>query len=150
MERIAHAVRLLERLMISGNELVTRELNEESFKGLSLEQYEVLNYLKVKGDKYPGEIAKFQGVQKSAVSNRLSKLLAQGYIDYIPSPSGDKRYKHVHITAEGEEILAQIHTKYSVLIQDWFADFEEDEQLETFIKLLTIIQQRIDEKGEKA
>lgn len=87
MERIAHAIKLLERVMISGNELVTKELNEDAFKGLSLEQYEVLNYLNIQGDKYPSEIAKFQNVQKSAVSNRLSKLLTHGYIEYVPSPA---------------------------------------------------------------
>lgn len=150
MERIAHAIKLLERVMISGNELVTKELNEDEFKGLSLEQYEVLNYLNIQGDKYPSEIAKFQNVQKSAVSNRLSKLLTHGYIEYVPSPTGDKRYKLVHLTTQGAAVLTQINNQYCALIEEWFADFEEDEQLETFIKLLTIIQQRIDEKGEKA
>ena len=150
MERIAHAISLLERVMISGNELVTKQLNEENFKGLSLEQYEVLNYLKIQGDKYPSEIAKFQGVQKSAVSNRLSKLLTQGYIEYVSSPTGDKRYKHVHLTDAGIALLTQINEKYCALIQGWFEDFEEDEQLENFISTLTMIQQRIDEKGAKA
>jgi len=150
MERVSQAIKLLERVMISGTDLVTKQLGEEAFKGLSIEQYEVLNFLQVQGDKYPSEIAKFQGVQKSAVSNRLSKLLAHGYIEYVPSPTGDKRYKHVHLTTQGEAVVTQINNQYCALIEEWFADFEEDEQLETFIKLLTIIQQRIDEKGAKA
>lgn len=143
MGKLHEAIELFEHVMISANEKITHELDEQAFKGLSIEQYEVLAFLKVKGDKTPGEIALFQNIKKSAMSNRLSKLLAQGYITYMPAPAGDKRSKHVHITDAGLAITDTIQQRYRGIIADLFEDMQEDEDLETFIRLLKLIQSRL-------
>lgn len=143
MGKLHEAIELFEHVMISANEKITHELDEQAFKGLSIEQYEVLAFLKVKGDKTPGEIALFQNIKKSAMSNRLSKLLAQGYITYMPAPAGDKRSKHVHITDAGLAITDTIQQRYRDIIADLFEDMQEDEDLETFIRLLKLIQSRL-------
>lgn len=80
MENIRVAMMLLEDIFVTANEKMMRQLEADVLKGLSLEQYSVLAFLKLKGDKTPGEIATFKNVTKSALSNRLSKLFAQGYI----------------------------------------------------------------------
>lgn len=143
MGKLHEAIELFEHVMISANEKITHELDEQAFKGLSIEQYEVLAFLKVKGDKTPGEIALFQNIKKSAMSNRLNKLLAQGYITYMPVPTGDKRSKHVHITDAGLAITDAIQQHYRGIIADLFEDMQEDEDLETFIRLLKLIQSRL-------
>lgn len=143
MKNLHEAMMLLEDIMITANEKITRELDAETLHGLSFEQYDVLAFLKLKGDKTPGEIAMFKNVTKSAMSNRLSKLLAQGYITYMPAPAGDKRSKHVHLTKEGLKVATDIQQRYQAVIAEMFEDLQENEDLTTFIRILKIVQGRL-------
>lgn len=147
MSHVHEAIQLFEDIVIQSNERITRELDEEVLKGISLELYEVLALLKIKGDKTPGEIAKFQNVKKSSMSNRLSKLFDRGLIAYSPSLDGDKRSKLVRITEEGLAIATYIHSSYSSVIANLFEDLDEDEDLITFIRVLKMIQGRLNMQG---
>lgn len=144
MENIRVAMMLLEDIFVTANEKMMRQLEADVLKGLSLEQYSVLAFLKLKGDKTPGEIATFKNVTKSALSNRLSKLFAQGYITYIQAPAGDKRFKHVHLTDTGLKVVTNVQSRYQGMIAEMFEDLQEDEDLTTFIRILKIIQQRLE------
>lgn len=143
MENLHEAMMLLEDIMVTANEKITQQLDAKVLNGLSLEQYDVLAFLKLKGDKTPGEIATFKNLTKSATSNRLNKLLAQGYITYIPAPAGDKRSKHVHLTEAGLKIATDVQKKYQAVIAEMFEDLQQDEDLTTFIRILKIVQGRL-------
>jgi len=143
MKNLHEAMMLLEDIMVTANEKITRELDAEALHGLSFEQYDVLAFLKLKGDKTPGEIATFKNVTKSAMSNRLTKLLAQGYITYMPAPAGDKRSKHVRLTEEGLAVATDVQRRYQAVIAEMFEDLQEDEDLTTFIRILKIVQGRL-------
>lgn len=146
MNTIHEAIQLFDEIILRSNEKIMRELTEELIKGISREQYEVLALLKFRGDQTPGEIAQFQNVKKSAMSNRLSKLLDKGYIVYTPDPTGDKRSKQVQLTEEGLKIATQIQSHYRSVIAEIFEDLHEDEELDVFINLLKRIQERLKEK----
>lgn len=147
MDKISQAVDLFVQVMISSTNLVIKELNNKQFSNLSKEQYDLLILLYVKGDSFPSDLATFQGVQKSAISNHVNKLIQSGYVTYIPSPLQDKRFKFVHLTDEGKQLIESTRQAQNQIFKNLFPEFMEDQQVDTFIELLTMIQNRVEQKG---
>lgn len=69
-------------------------------------QFDLLNSLMIKGPCSPGSLAVLQGVHKSAISNRIKKLLEKGLVEWDTNElESDKRSKLIKITAEGEKVI---------------------------------------------
>ncbi|WP_010308790.1 MarR family winged helix-turn-helix transcriptional regulator [Kurthia senegalensis] len=147
MDKISQAVDLFIQVMISSTDLVMKELGNQHFSNLSREQYDLLILLYLKGDSFPGDLATFQGVQKSAISNRVNKLTQSGYVTYMPSPLQDKRFKLVHLTEEGKQLIESTREAQTQVFKKLFPEFVEDNKVDTFIELLTMIQNRVQQKG---
>ena len=118
----------------------------EVFNQISPQQVSLIKILSLSGASSPGHLAIVQQVHKSAISNRLKKLLEKGWVEWVDS-EGDKRTKLVQITEDGEKILKQAE----VAIYDRFCGLFEhikDEDVETFIRIFTDVKNQL-KKGEK-
>ncbi|MBQ0140926.1 MAG: winged helix-turn-helix transcriptional regulator [Kurthia sp.] len=147
---ILKAIEMFERVVITSTEHLMKEMNADTqtlFQELTKEQRDLLSFIYMKGQVSPGDLARFQGVKKSTLSNHLQKLIQGDYISQGDSASTDKRFRTIQLTAKGTEVIEKNKAKSRQIFQDLFADFSDEDELKTFMKLLTIIQNRIDTKG---
>lgn len=150
MSTLHHAIEAFERVIITGTDCIMTEVANDLpavSKELTKEQRDLLIYVHIKGTASPGDISKYQGVQKSTMSNRLNKLIRDDYLTYASSVNTDKRYRLVQLTEKGQSFITRSNKVIRHVIEDLFDDLGEKEELETFIKLLAIIQKKIDTKG---
>lgn len=141
---------MFERVVLTSTEHLMQEMNADSnklFQELTKEQRDLLSFIYMKEQVSPGDLAKFQGIKKSTLSNRLQKLIQGNYITCGQSNYADKRFKTVQLTTQGTRVVEESKAKSRQIFQDLFADFSDEDELETFMKLLKIIQNRIDTKG---
>jgi DNA-binding MarR family transcriptional regulator len=140
-ERIREAVSLFEEVLIYGTERVIRSVDDPIWKEYSPEQIQLLKLIYKEGEITSGRLAVLQGVHKSAISNRLKKLMEKELIN--TKPSGDKREKILVLTSLGEEVVNEsdrvLHEYIGKLMSNQVDDEEIDQFLVTFRKLREIL-----------
>ncbi|EPD49477.1 hypothetical protein HMPREF1210_03376 [Paenisporosarcina sp. HGH0030] len=140
-ERIKEAVSLFEEVLIYGTERVIRSVDEPIWKEYSPEQIQVLKLIYKEGEITSSRLAILQGVHKSAISNRIKKLMEKELID--TKPSGDKREKILVLTNLGEDVINEsdrvLHEYIGKLMSNQVDDREIDQFLVTFRKLREIL-----------
>ncbi len=133
MARLVRAV----RVMIHGNAL--RFSPEVQPSG-----YAVLRYVIVHGPTPPGAVINGLGMDKSAVSRQLRILKDLGFVTSVPDPD-DRRaslYAPTDETLERmERLRLEIKADYSGMLDDW-----SDDDLETFVRLLGLFNDRIERR----
>ncbi|MFD1929804.1 MarR family winged helix-turn-helix transcriptional regulator [Sporosarcina siberiensis] len=144
-EKLQEAVDLFEEVMIYGTEQVIKNMDVQIWKEYSPEQIQVLKILSTYGPQSNGKLAEMQGVHKSAISNRLKKLVDKGLItserDVI-----DQRAKVSKLTDIGREVLQisndAVYENVESLFRGQITEEELDVFVETFRKLKTILQMK--------
>lgn len=140
-ERIREAVSLFEEVLIYGTERVIRSVDDPIWKEYSPEQIQLLKLIYKEGEITSGRLAVLQGVHKSAISNRLKKLMEKELIN--TKPSGDKREKILVLTSLGEKVVNEsdrvLHEYIGKLMSNQVDDEEIDQFLVTFRKLREIL-----------
>lgn len=144
-EKLQEAVDLFEEVMIYGTEQVIKNMDVQIWKEYSPEQIQVLKILSTYGPQSNGKLAEMQGVHKSAISNRLKKLVDKGLItserDVI-----DQRAKVSRLTDIGREVLQisndAVYENVESLFRGQITEEELDVFVETFRKLKTILQMK--------
>ncbi|WP_017380965.1 MarR family winged helix-turn-helix transcriptional regulator [Paenisporosarcina sp. TG-14] len=140
-KRIQEAVSLFEEVLIYGTERVIRSVDDPLWREYSPEQMQVLKLIYKEGEITSGRLAILQGVHKSAISNRLKKLIEKEVISI--KPSGDKREKILVLTALGETVIKQsdavLHEYIGKLMTNKVDDQEIEQFLVTFRKLKEIL-----------
>lgn len=140
-ERIKEAVSLFEEVLIYGTERVIRSVDDPIWKEYSPEQIQVLKLIYKEGEITSSRLAILQGVHKSAISNRIKKLMEKELID--TKPSGDKREKILVLTSLGEDVINEsdrvLHEYIGKLMSNQVDDREIDQFLVTFRKLREIL-----------
>ncbi|WP_077624875.1 MarR family winged helix-turn-helix transcriptional regulator [Sediminibacillus massiliensis] len=147
-KKLHQAVSLFGDVLLAGTELVRKEVSLDSLQNLSNEQTDLLNILKKKGASSPGNLAVLQGVHKSAISNRLTKLMKKGLVEWEnPPATADKRSKLVKLSAEGEKVIKEIDEAVYHIIENLLNDVEE-EKIDNFMDILLIVKEKLNEKGD--
>lgn len=140
-KRIQEAVTLFEEVLIYGTERVIRSVDDPVWKEYSPEQIQLMKLINKEGEITAGRLAILQGVHKSAISNRLKKLLKNELINI--KPSGDKREKILVLTSRGEAIIKRsdevLHEYIEKLMSNRVDDEEINQFLVTFRKLKEIL-----------
>lgn len=152
MDTLEKAIEAFERVIITGTDQIMKEIATDlpDFANeLTKEQRELLQYVHFKKTVTPGDISRYQGVQKSTISNRLNKLIKTGYIEYIQSTTNDRRYRLIRLTDKGSAFITKSNDIIHNVITDLINDIGEKEEQETFLKILNLIQIKIDAKGGK-
>ncbi|MEH7583320.1 MarR family winged helix-turn-helix transcriptional regulator [Priestia megaterium] len=146
--KLYQAVELFEEVLFVGTEVIHRELSHNLFEHVSRQQFDLLNSLMIKGPSSPGSLAVLQGVHKSAISNRIKKLLEKGLVEWDTNElESDKRSKLIKITAEGKKVINDGNAACFSIIENLFDDVEE-EKIDTFIEILTMAKEKLTTKGE--
>ena len=140
-KRIQEATELFEEVLIYGTERVLKSVDNPLWKEYSPEQMQVLKLISKEESMTAGRLALLQGVHKSAISNRLKKLVEKELV--VIKPSGDKREKLIALTDKGLDIVEQskqILDEYiGSLLSDHVIDQEIEQFLVTFRKLKEIL-----------
>jgi len=140
-KRIQEAIELFEEVLIYGTERVLRSVEDPLWKEYSPEQIQLLKMIGKEDALTAGRLANLQGVHKSAVSNRLKKLLDKELV--MVKPSTDKREKLLTLTDLGKSVVDQsgavLHEYIEMLLSDRVNDQEIDQFLVTFRKLKEIL-----------
>lgn len=143
-KRIQEAISLFEEVMIYGTERVIRGVDDPIWKEFSPEQIQVLKLIDKEKEITSGRLAVLQGVHKSAISNRLKKLIEKELVGI--KSSGDKREKIVVLTPQGREVVQKsdevLHAYIGKLMANQVDDDEIDQFLATFRKLKEILKMK--------
>jgi DNA-binding MarR family transcriptional regulator len=141
-QKLCQAINLFVEVLLEGTEFVHREINQDVFKHISREQADLLKILKVKGPTSPGSLAMYQNVHKSAISNRLKKLLEKGLVQWDDCPEkSDRRSKLINITPSGEHILEELDSAIFNALKPLIDDIDE-EHLHSIIEIFTILKSK--------
>lgn len=139
--RIKEAVDLFEEVMIYGTERVIKSVDHPLWNEYSPEQIQMLKLIGKEKQVTSARLAILQAVNKSAISNRIKKLLQKEVIQVVQTT--DRREKLLELTDKGQEILVeldQVLTDYiEKLMAEHIADEEIDQFLTIFRKLKTIL-----------
>ncbi|MGM8216075.1 MarR family winged helix-turn-helix transcriptional regulator [Bacillaceae bacterium W0354] len=136
--RVIEAVQLFEDILIYGTSRILKNVESDIWKDYSPEQIQMLKLIKKEKEITSNRLAELQGVHKSAVSNRLKKLLEKRVVDMVTS-TDDQRSKIIVLTSKGEEVLEQSNEALYKYIEKLFIDQVEDVQIDQFIMLLNKI-----------
>ncbi|MFC4711470.1 MarR family winged helix-turn-helix transcriptional regulator [Planococcus dechangensis] len=140
-KRITEAVELFQEVLFYGTERVIRSVDNPIWEEFSPEQMQSLKLISKEGQITSARLAILQGVHKSAVSNRIKKLLQKELIQVVQT--ADKREKLLELTDLGRQMLEEsdrILAEYlEKLMSEQVNDQEIDQFLSIFRKLRTIM-----------
>ncbi|MBR3216335.1 MAG: MarR family transcriptional regulator [Exiguobacterium sp.] len=135
------AVQLFEEVMFHGTEHVIEAMEGNVWREYSREQLQLLKLLDQFGPTLAGQLAQKQGVHKSAVSNRLKKLVEK---ELVTSRRGqDQRERLIALTPEGkrlvEEVDAAVYRYVESLIDGEVDEIEIEQFVRTFRKIKQLL-----------
>jgi len=145
-KRIQEAVELFQQVLIYGTERVLRSVEDPLWKEYSPEQMQVLNIIAKEGATTSGRIAMLQGVHKSAVSNRLKKLLDKDLLQVLKSE--DKREKLLDLTDKGREAVKHSNKVLNGYIEKILINQVDDQEIEQFLMTFRKLKQILKTDGE--
>jgi DNA-binding MarR family transcriptional regulator len=105
----------------------------------------VLNIVVKEGAITAGRMAMLQGVHKSAVSNRLKKLLDKELLQI--KPSVDKREKVLEITDQGRKVVERSNEVLYAYIEKLMSDHVDDQEIEQFLMTFRKLKQILKMNG---
>lgn len=144
-KRIKEAVDLFEEVMIYGTERVLRGVNDPLWKEYSPEQLQLLKLIRKEGRVTSGRLAGLQAVHKSAISNRVKKLLQKELVRIVET--GDRREKLLELTAEGERIIEQSDRALHEYVHQLLIAQVEDEEIDQFLRIFRKLKEIIKTDG---
>ncbi len=133
-KQIGEAVELFEEVMIYGQGKVLKSINTELWKKFSPEQIQMLKLIKKEEKLTSNQLAELQGVHKSAISNRLKKLMEKNVVTMLDSEE-DQRTKYIELTDEGEKIIQKSDQALHDYIEQLFSEHIEEAELAQFIEM---------------
>ncbi|WP_262417524.1 MarR family winged helix-turn-helix transcriptional regulator [Bacillus sp. YC2] len=141
-QKLSQAIALFCEVLFEGSEFVHREINQDVMKHISREQLDLLTILTIKGPSSPSSLALIQNVHKSAISNRVKKLIEKGLVEWTDSPNNsDKRSKLIEITEKGKATKENLDKAIYNAVKKVMDDTDE-EHLDSFIEIFTMLKDK--------
>ncbi|TGB04874.1 MarR family winged helix-turn-helix transcriptional regulator [Halobacillus salinus] len=130
-----------EAMWVINDYIVRVMAEEEALKGYSQQQLETLRIIRENPNISQNTIASTQGVFKTAISNRIKKLEADGLV--VIQPGEDMRKKSISLTEKGMNLLDKaedvVYSKLDQLLENHFTKEEViyfTKQLDKTVQLL--------------
>jgi len=140
-ELMREAVQLFEEVMFHGTEHVIEAMEGDVWREYSREQLQLLKLLDQFGDLPAGQLAEKQGVHKSAVSNRLKKLVEKGLV--VSRRGADQRERLIGLTEDGKRLVAAadlaVYRYVESLIDGQVDEIEIEQFVRTFRKIKQLL-----------
>ncbi|MBT2713256.1 MarR family transcriptional regulator [Pseudomonas sp. ISL-88] len=141
-QKLSQAIALFCEVLFEGSEFVHREINQDVMKHISREQLDLLTILTIKGPSSPSSLALIQNVHKSAISNRVKKLIEKGLVEWTDSPNNsDKRSKLIEVTEKGKATKENLDKAIYNAVKKVMDDTDE-EHLDSFIEIFTMLKDK--------
>ncbi|MNN69582.1 putative HTH-type transcriptional regulator YusO [compost metagenome] len=105
----------------------------ELFTEITIEQYFAIRYLKKNGRCPPSRLAEVCGVNRSAVTAMVDRLLTKGFVSRVRDEQ-DRRVVYLDITEAGHQVYLSGEEKLRQLVESYLQKLEEDE-VEAFIRI---------------
>lgn len=134
-ERIKEAVDLFQEVMFYGTERVIKGVDDPLWKEFSPEQMQMLKLIGTEEKITSSRLAILQSVHKSAISNRIKKLLQKEVIRIVQAEQQDKREKLIELTDKGKEIVVQSDKVLTDYIGNLLAQHIDDQEIDQFLTI---------------
>lgn len=131
-ELMKEAVQLFEEVMFQGAEHVIDAMEGDVWREYSREQLQLLKLLEQFGPVPAGQLAVMQGVHKSAVSNRLKKLVEKELV--VSQRGQDQRERLIELTEAGDRIVKEADEAVSRYVATLLDGKVEEKELEQFVR----------------
>ncbi|MDF2922910.1 MAG: MarR family transcriptional regulator [Paenibacillaceae bacterium] len=120
---------------------ISSMITEHVMKDITIEQYFAVRYLKKHGRCSASQLAEVCGVNRSAVTAMVDRLVAKGYVSRIRDDE-DRRMVYLDITEAGDQVYLRGEERLRQLVESYLQELEESE-IEAFVsiyeKIATII-----------
>ncbi|PKR77080.1 MarR family transcriptional regulator [Halalkalibacillus sediminis] len=146
-KRLYEAVELFEEVMIYGTSRILKSVDGDVWRDFSREQVQMMKLIEKEEGMTSNRLAELQGVHKSAVSNRLKKLLDKEVVEMIPDEN-DQRTKLIMLTERGKQVVEKTNEMVFQYIERIFSEHIEEEELEQFISMFRKIKSILKVDGE--
>lgn len=131
-ELMREAVQLFEEVMFQGAEHVIEAMEGDVWREYSREQLQLLKLLEQFGPIQAGQLAMKQGVHKSAVSNRLKKLVEKQLV--VSHRGQDQRERLIELTAAGHHVVEQADTAVYHYVESLLDGKIDEAEIEQFVR----------------
>ncbi|EPE62462.1 marR family protein [Exiguobacterium sp. S17] len=131
-ELMREAVQLFEEVMFHGAEHVIEAMEGDVWREYSREQLQLLKLLEQFGPIQAGQLAMKQGVHKSAVSNRLKKLVEKQLV--VSRRGQDQRERLIELTAAGHRVVEQADTAVYHYVESLLDGNIDEAEIEQFVR----------------
>lgn len=145
-EKLKEAIDLFEEVMIYGTERVMKSMDLPLWQEYSPEQIQVLKILSAHGKATSAQLADFQGVHKSAISNRIKKLEEKGLIS-LESDEHDRRSKVISLTEQGKQVVQISDEALYENIEKLFLGKVDEQELDEFLSIFRKLKDILKIKG---
>lgn len=145
-ELMREAVQLFEDVMFQGAEHVIEAMEGDVWREYSREQLQLLKLLEQFGPIQAGQLAVKQGVHKSAVSNRLKKLVEKQLV--VSRRGQDQRERLIELTVAGRHIVEQADMAVYHYVESLLDGKIDEAEIEQFVRTFRKIKDLLRIKGE--
>jgi MarR family transcriptional regulator, teicoplanin-associated locus regulator len=129
--RIKEAVDLFQEVMFYGTERVIRAVDNPLWNEYSPEQIQTLKLISKEEKITSSRLALLQSVHKSAISNRIKKLLEKKLIRIVQTD--DRREKLLELTEAGKEVLEESDKVLTAYVAKLLSEQVNNEEIEQFL-----------------
>lgn len=105
----------------------------EQIKEITMEQYFAIRYLKKNSPCTSSELADACGVNRSAITAMVDRLVTKGFVQRIRD-EGDRRMVYLESTEAGDRVYLEGEEKIRQLVESYLQELEEDE-VEAFVRI---------------
>lgn len=128
---------------------VTRQigdlLSDKAFIHMTKEQFFVIRYLTTHGRCPASELADICGVNRSAITAMVDRLVLKGYVKRVRDGE-DRRVVYLEATESGMQAQQEGQAKIRNLVESYLQELEEEE-VEAFVNIYEKISHIIREKS---
>lgn len=140
-EKLKALIKRYEDVHIFALRQVSSIVAEKLPENMTMEQYNVLRSLKQRGKCRSSELADICGVNRSAITAMVDRLVAKDYVKRVQDEQ-DRRSIWLTTTSKGDEVYEQGEGAIEQMVASYLQELD-DEEVEKFIhtyeKITTII-----------
>lgn len=134
-----------EEVYLFATRKISAMISEQVMNDLTIEQYFAVRYLKKHGPCPSSELAEVCGVNRSAVTAMVDRLVAKAYVNRVRKEE-DRRLVYLELTDEGNQVYLTGEEKLRQLVESYLQQLE-DEEVEAFVRIYEKIATIISSNG---
>jgi len=143
--KLQQLIKRYEDVYLFATKKISSLISEQVLEDLSLEQFSILRQLYLKEELRSSELAEFFGVNKSAITTKVERLVQRGFVERRRDEK-DRRNVFLSLTHSGKALYINVQLQIEEFIFDYLKELTEEE-LETFVNLYEKISKIIEKKS---